>query len=313
MKKALLSTVTAALIAGSITAWGQGLQIPPQALLGLANTWAAIQTFTLAPVFTDQSGTRTALGLTPAASAVAGQFPGTATNDNASAGNVGQYISASTADTGAGQGGSTVTITNASPGVITWGTTIPYVFNGTGCAGINFTTSGALPTGLVVGTNYYVGSGSVSGNTFSVATTCANAIAGTYINTSSAGSGTHTGVPTVLLTSSGVTTFDVLGLSLTAGDWDVTNDIAFFSNTTTSITLEWAVINTVTATLTSIPSRLGQEGTPALVPGQGNNLIHVGPTRISLSGTSTVFCSAGGNFTISTLASWGGCHARRVR
>lgn len=35
--------------------------------LSNANTWAAIQTFTLAPVFTDQSGSRTALGLGTAA------------------------------------------------------------------------------------------------------------------------------------------------------------------------------------------------------------------------------------------------------
>lgn len=41
-----------------------------------ANTWAATQTFTLAPVFTDQSGSRTALGLGNSATRAVGQSTG---------------------------------------------------------------------------------------------------------------------------------------------------------------------------------------------------------------------------------------------
>jgi hypothetical protein len=55
---------------------------------------------------------------------------------------------------------------------------------------ISFTTDGALPTGLSVSTKYYVIYNDA--NSFWVATTLANALAGTKINTSSAGSGTHT-------------------------------------------------------------------------------------------------------------------------
>lgn len=43
-------------------------------LANAANTWAAVQTFTLAPVFTDVSGTRTALGLGTAATHAATDF-----------------------------------------------------------------------------------------------------------------------------------------------------------------------------------------------------------------------------------------------
>lgn len=74
----------------------------------------------------------------------------------------------------------TATISNASPAVITV-TTAPV--NGTV---VNFTTTGTLPTGLSVGTNYFVRNS--SGTTFNVSLTPS----GSLINTSSAGSGTHT-------------------------------------------------------------------------------------------------------------------------
>jgi hypothetical protein len=100
---------------------------------------------------------------------------------------------------------STVTITNASPGIVSWtshGLTVGTV--------VFFCTTGALPTGLTacvpgIGpalsantymsnpTLYYVCSGAtLLTNSFAVATSMVNAKAGTCLNTSSAGSGTHT-------------------------------------------------------------------------------------------------------------------------
>jgi len=79
----------------------------------------------------------------------------------------------------------TVTITNASPAVITWinhGLTSDDV--------VKFTTTGTLPTGLSVGTAYYVIP--VSVDTFRVCL-ASGGKNGTPINTSSAGSGAHTG------------------------------------------------------------------------------------------------------------------------
>jgi hypothetical protein len=55
---------------------------------------------------------------------------------------------------------------------------------------VNFTTTGALPTGLVAGTTYYTVP--IDDNTFSLATTYANAIAGTKITTTGTQSGVHT-------------------------------------------------------------------------------------------------------------------------
>jgi hypothetical protein len=55
---------------------------------------------------------------------------------------------------------------------------------------IELTTTGALPTGLAANTNYWVIY--VNASTFSLATTLANALAGTKINTSGSQSGVHT-------------------------------------------------------------------------------------------------------------------------
>lgn len=76
---------------------------------------------------------------------------------------------------------SVVTITIASPGVITW--------NAHGLAAgqqVDFSTTGALPTGLTAGVDYYVVA--PAANTFQVATTAG----GTPINTTGTQSGVHT-------------------------------------------------------------------------------------------------------------------------
>lgn len=79
---------------------------------------------------------------------------------------------------------SAVTITIATPGVFTYQSAV--LING---MAITLSTTGSLPTGLTSGTVYYVGG--VSSTTFKLATTYANAIAGTYITTSGTQSGTH--------------------------------------------------------------------------------------------------------------------------
>jgi len=79
---------------------------------------------------------------------------------------------------------SAFTITIAAPGVLTY--TYGELIEG---MAITLSTSGALPTGLTSGTVYYVGG--VSGTTFKLATTFANALAGTFITTSGTQSGTH--------------------------------------------------------------------------------------------------------------------------
>ena len=79
----------------------------------------------------------------------------------------------------------TVTITIATPGVVTLAS---HGFQ-TGDM-IYLTTTGALPTGLSQNTIYFVIN--VTTSTFRLATSAANAAAGTAINTSGSQSGTHT-------------------------------------------------------------------------------------------------------------------------
>lgn len=79
---------------------------------------------------------------------------------------------------------SPVTITNASPGVVSWPSLLP-----TANTAISFSTTGALPTGLTPSTVYYVSATGLTTGMFSVSATAG----GARINTSSAGSGTHTG------------------------------------------------------------------------------------------------------------------------
>lgn len=80
----------------------------------------------------------------------------------------------------------TVTVTIATPGVVS------YTSHGLNTGDkFYFTTTGALPTGLTASTTYFVIG--VDANSFRLATTLANAHAGTAINTTGSQSGTHTG------------------------------------------------------------------------------------------------------------------------
>jgi hypothetical protein len=92
-----------------------------------------------------------------------------------------------------------VTITIASPGVITW-TAHGLAAN----TKIQFSTTGALPTGLVAGTVYFVKT-VIGVNTFSVSATAG----GAAINTSGSQSGKHTATAFPYGNGDGSTTFEV--------------------------------------------------------------------------------------------------------
>ncbi len=125
---------------------------------------------------------------------------------------------------------STVTITIASPGVITW-TAHGLAPNST----VVFTTTGALPTGIVSGTTYYVVGSSIAANTFQIATSVANAKAGTSINTSGSQSGTQTATA-----------------NATADAGSAGNYIQFDLGPGSAITMTSGIANTITST--SVPA-----------------------------------------------------------
>ena len=99
----------------------------------------------------------------------------------------------------------TITVTIASPAVVTLSA---HGFQ-TGDI-IYLTTTGALPTGLSQNTLYYVIN--VTSSTFRLATSAANATAGTAINTSGTQSGTHTLFHCPYGLGNGSTTFNVPNL-----------------------------------------------------------------------------------------------------
>ena len=99
----------------------------------------------------------------------------------------------------------TVTITIAAPGVVTL--TAHGLATGDS---LYLTTTGALPTGLTANTRYWVVK--VNADTFSLATTLANALAGTKITTSGSQSGVHTAVQNSYGVGDGSTTFHLPNL-----------------------------------------------------------------------------------------------------
>jgi hypothetical protein len=78
-----------------------------------------------------------------------------------------------------------VTISIASPGVVTWAN------HGLAAnAEVQFYTTGALPTGLATGTNYYVVGSSITTNTFEISTTPS----GSAVNTTGSQTGTQSAI-----------------------------------------------------------------------------------------------------------------------
>ena len=93
---------------------------------------------------------------------------------------------------------SVATITIATPGVVTW--------NSHGLSAndpVKFTTTGALPTGLIAGTTYYVVGASITANTFQLSVTAGAAA----IATSGAQSGVQTAINAPFGDRDGSTTF----------------------------------------------------------------------------------------------------------
>lgn len=141
----------------------------------------------------------------------------------------------------------TVTITNATPGVVSF--TKHGAIAGTP---VSFSTTGALPTGLVVGTVYYVIAGGLTANAFEVSAT----LGGAAVATSSAGSGVHTatfqsaGQVAVGDTITGVTsgaTAVVKAALLQSGTWPVSPVGSFVFATVTGAFVTGEALTDTTA------------------------------------------------------------------
>lgn len=240
---------------------------------------------------------------------------------------------------------STVTITNASPGIVSW-TSHGLTVGNT----VFFCTSGALPTGLTAcspsvvtssantynsnPTLYYVCSGAtLLTNSFAVATTMANAKAGTCLNTSSAGSGTHTAFANAMACAGcvGEYIYNVVPIasafslttgsagqvwntiSLTAGIWEVGGNSGVIKlSSTPTITHMHAGIVYGFSTIPTSP----YNGTAAMHVTSNNENgweITNNPEQIFLTTTTTINAVMTADFTGGTLGGYGKTWARRIK
>ena len=120
----------------------------------------------------------------------------------------------------------------------------------------------------------------------------------------------------VSLTTS--TTTNITSISLTAGDWDVWGNVGYIPAATTNTTTYISAINTTSATLPGTTQPDKQHFTSYPNAGQviasGNHVFSTTiQTRLSLSGTTTVYLIGRADFTVSTQTAYGYIMARRRR
>lgn len=208
-----------------------------------------------------------------------------------SCGTGGQYVSVLQNNATA-----TITVTIASPGVVTWTASNLGLGNV-----VYFTTTGALPTGLTASTPYFVIP--VNANSFQLATTPANAIAGTAINTSGSQSGTHTGFNAYPLTAGSGSNVGFLNLS--AGNWDVSCNVTFNGAASTTVSYAEVSINTASNSIDAASVNTTYMANVAFfgsVLGSGFGVVSA---MKRIAGPVPVYCVAQMNFGTSTAFAFG--------
>ncbi len=232
--------------------------------------------------------------------AAPGQVPGSATNDTANAGNVGEILNALTPGTTA-----TVTISIASPAVISWsGNTL------TVGGAVQFSTNGALPTGISAATTYYViAAGFSAGVSFEISATPG----GTAIITTGTQSGTQTANTAIPLTNNG--NVNIAAVNLTAGTWDVDG----WATLTGGATTVWAYFfSNITPTSGTI-NLSGTNDFSSTVPAAGFQSVTgswtatTGPVRYNVATSQIVYLMCIVGFSTSTASCAGQLRATRVR
>jgi hypothetical protein len=105
---------------------------------------------------------------------------------------------------------------------------------------------------------------------------------------------------------------NVTSISLTAGDWDVSGDVAVVSAAGTIIANATGGINTTSATIPSFTQGSVFQ-LPYTAPASATVASPCGTIRISVSTTTTVYLVVNATFSVSTCTTSGFIGARRVR
>lgn len=236
----------------------------------------------------------------PGSAAAPGQIIGTPTNDNATAGNVGEYQSntcpAQTA---------TVTFTGTTTNLVTWAANTFVAL----CP-VYFTTSGSLPSGISASTTYYVtNNANLTTASFQISTTIALAQAGTAIALTTNGTATTTGTGSSVLGTG--TALAQNALYLTAGDWDVQCTLAFTANSSTTATVEQVGVSTSSTVIGQIGTFTVIDATMAATDASSALVSPI--VRESLSTTTPIYCLGASVFATSVMTANPMLRARRVR
>lgn len=143
---------------------------------------------------------------------------------------------------------------------------------------------------------------------------------GTSTNDSAASGHVGEYTPSTVTSGSAVslvtgTAKDLTSISLTAGDWDVCVNAEFAPAATTRLNFVEISVSTTTNTVNNTPGNRTRVTYPINTTLNPNTDVQalVGPVRISIASTTTVYAVANSQFDTSTMSVFGILRARRVR
>lgn len=107
---------------------------------------------------------------------------------------------------------------------------------------------------------------------------------------------------------------NVTSKSLTAGDWDVSGSVFFTGNAATTLSIVEGSISATSATVDASNDRVtvGFYNAATVFASVSPSIV-IGPTRVSLAATTTIYLVAVATFGVNTCTAYGQIRARRVR
>lgn len=199
---------------------------------------------------------------------------------------------------GSAVSGASVTFTNATPTVGTW-TSPPWTITGTvnAVACPIYITANA-PTGLSNTTQYWAVPIAGAPSTFNVASSAANALAGTFLATSATSTTANITSDVVLTTATvGITS----AVALPGGDWDCMTSTYYVPTSSTSVTNLQQGLSLSATAIGALGTYSDWESAANVVTVTNNPVLPSPSVRESLTATTNLYDLTFATFTVSTL------------